>query len=1154
MPIVARRSALLLLVLALLAPAPAALAQTAPPADLGASDLDLAPPGGLLVDQETTPAGPGMRLVRFETLDPRGYSRAQLLDVDLSTEGVAAELLTAPTVSSVDRTSAMVDREGAVAGVNGDFFDINGTGAALGAEIDDGELRKAPAADDRRSATVDDAGLGAIAQVSLEGTVTLPSGDVTLGGLNQTSVPAGAVAAFTPIWGTDPRSGAVVGARPVREVVIVDGRVTATTDAVTATPIPADGFVLIGREAGATALAGLAVGDPVGLSYAPRSSDGRTLNVAVGGNVVLVRDGEVAPGLNDSVADLNPRTAVGFADGGSRMFLLTVDGRRPATARGATLAEMGRLLERLGAEEALNLDGGGSTTMVAREPGEAPGIRNTPSDGFERLVPNGLGVSAAAGSGRVSGLRVVDRGEIEDPERVFPGLTRSFAALGYDETIAPVALGRQPVWGVDDRRLARVGRDGTVTGLAPGTTALRARFGRATGTHELRVLGPLEEVATSPSRISLASDAATGAFTVVGRDEEGYEATVEARDVELEYDESVLRIEARDDGSYQVLPQREGRSGALVTIRVGDRVGYLSVTVGLEEVVVTDFSDLSRWSFSSARATGRLGPAEGADGTQALGLDYDFTGAGQPSGTRAAYANANPRLELPGTPLRLGLDVYGDGQRAWLRAVLVDAAGTSSTITLAPTVDWTGWRYIETELPAGLQFPLQLRQIYPVETNASRPYTGALRFDDLVVKLPTEVEVPDDAERRDPILVEQGGIGDDRWRFAVLTDSQFVRPPAGQAENADVRIARRALREIVAADPDFLVITGDLIDTNPVANMSFAAEVLAQEAGDLPVYYVPGNHEVLGDGRITNFVNQFGSTRYTFDHEGTRFVLLNTAFGSLRASEYAQLPEVRAALDGAAADPAVDRVVLAMHHPLRDPNPQAASQNSDAREIALLETWLTEFRDETGKDVAFLGGHAHTASIDRRDGVPYLVLPPAGSKIYGPQEDGGFSAWSLLGLPRAGAPVGEDEEWLQVEHRPLAEALEVAPPVAAVGETVDVAAVGLLTQGRRFPLRYPAAVRWEGSEGIVVASGAAAAEAVASGDPIAVLDPETLELTGVRAGTGTLTVTAGSTTATVAVEVGAVARDADAAVLPVPAFLALAGGGVLAARRRRAAA
>ena len=55
------------------------------------------------------------------------------------------------------------------------------------------------------------------------------------------------------------------------------------------------------------------------------------------------------------------------------------------------MTELAQMLADMGVEDALNLDGGGSSTMLAREPGEQPAVVNQPSDGLERDVPDGLG-------------------------------------------------------------------------------------------------------------------------------------------------------------------------------------------------------------------------------------------------------------------------------------------------------------------------------------------------------------------------------------------------------------------------------------------------------------------------------------------------------------------------------------------------------------------------------------------------------------------------------------------------------------------------------------------------------------------------------------------------------------------------------------------
>jgi exopolysaccharide biosynthesis protein len=75
-----------------------------------------------------------------------------------------------------------------------------------------------------------------------------------------------------------------------------------------------------------------------------------------------------------------------------------VDGRQDFS-RGLTLVELARLMRRLGAEAALNLDGGGSSTMVAADQAGVVGVRNSPSDGRQRAVPNGLGLTYTAPAG-----------------------------------------------------------------------------------------------------------------------------------------------------------------------------------------------------------------------------------------------------------------------------------------------------------------------------------------------------------------------------------------------------------------------------------------------------------------------------------------------------------------------------------------------------------------------------------------------------------------------------------------------------------------------------------------------------------------------------------------------------------------------------------
>ena len=109
--------------------------------------------------------------------------------------------------------------------------------------------------------------------------------------------------------------------------------------------------------------------------------------VAVSGSAQLLRGGAVTTTDN---GELHPRTAVGIDRDLRLLHLVVVDGRS-ATSTGQTLLQLANLLKSLGDEDALNLDGGRSTTMVARDETGLLGVRNSPAAGSERPVPNGLG-------------------------------------------------------------------------------------------------------------------------------------------------------------------------------------------------------------------------------------------------------------------------------------------------------------------------------------------------------------------------------------------------------------------------------------------------------------------------------------------------------------------------------------------------------------------------------------------------------------------------------------------------------------------------------------------------------------------------------------------------------------------------------------------
>ncbi|MFB8117935.1 phosphodiester glycosidase family protein [Streptomyces sp. NPDC055962] len=1091
---------------------------------------------GIETARASRPVAPGVELSSYDRLESDKWLRVDSLSVDLDGSGVQADYLSSGKVTDRRPVSELAARHDpgkgrrTVAAINADFFDINQTGAPLGPGVENGRTVHSPAPGVNRAVGIGPQNAGRVLELYFEGTLTLPSGTHPLAAYNAADVPAQGVGAYTSAWGSADRAPTVDDTRPVAEVAVRDGKVVSRSDTPGSGPVPEDTVVLVGREAGAGLLAALRPGDPVGIAYRARTDGGAVPRTAVGGRELLVVDGAAQNHDGEGNNTAAPRTAVGFSKDGRTMQVLTVDGRQTDSG-GVTLTELGEMMREAGSYSALNLDGGGSSTLVAREPGsDALQVENSPSDGSERTVPNGLALTAPDGSGRLQGFWVETRTPAgtapgDDPvrgghpERVFPGLTRRLTAAGYDETYGPAA--GDPRWRTVRPSVGSTDARGTFTARRGGTTDVRAERAGAHGAIRLTVLDRLDRIRSTTARVGLADKDAAGSFGIVGFDAHGTSAPVEPGDITLDYDRTLFTVDDDGEGSFTVR-SLTGSGAGRITATVAGVSTTLAVSVGLTEQAVSDFDDAGSWTFSQARADGSLAATpEGHTGT-GLRLTYDFT---RSTATRAAYAAPPRPVAVEGQPQAFTLWIKGDGNGAWPTLHLKDAAG-SDQLLRGPYLTWTGWRQVTFAVPPGAATPLSVYRFYLAETAATRQYTGEVVVDDLTAQVPPTVELPEQEPPVDP-LVDTAAVTEGRdWRFAVMSDAQFV---ARDPDSAIVGQARRTLREIRAARPDFLVVNGDLVDEGSPADLAFARRILEEELGDaLPWYYVPGNHEVMG-GKIDNFLTEFGPARRTFDHEGTRVLTLDTSNLSLRGGGFAQIKEVRAQLDAAAKDRSVSSVMLIEHVPPRDPTAQKGSQLGDRKEAALVERWLADFRRTTGKGAALVGSHVGVFHASHVDGVPYLVNGNSGKAPAGPADEGGFTGWSLIGVDRVGPvqqaaarlePWRGGPDWVSAQTRAHVDALTLEVPAALVaGERAEVGAQ--VTQGTRtVPAAYPLSVDWTGSPNLRIGR-----TDDARGRHIATLDPVTGTLTALRPGTVTLAVTVNGVTrqAQVRIAAGAVA-------------------------------
>ena len=193
-----------------------------------------------------------------------------------------------------------------------------------------------------------------------------------------------------------------------------------------------EGFVAVGRDNHAEISAPATVVNP------PED----WMSEVVSGKPLIVAGGvALTTACASHYCERHPRTGVGISQDGQTLILATIDGRSSVSA-GATTRELGGLMAELGAWRAINLDGGGSTTMYIAGEG---GVVNRPSDGSERVVANHLGIAVVAPEGTLKGF--VRDTDITDPDAnlvgaqvtLATGATATTGATGlYTFTDVPV--------------------------------------------------------------------------------------------------------------------------------------------------------------------------------------------------------------------------------------------------------------------------------------------------------------------------------------------------------------------------------------------------------------------------------------------------------------------------------------------------------------------------------------------------------------------------------------------------------------------------------------------------------------------------------------------------------------------------------------------
>jgi hypothetical protein len=412
---------------------------------------------------------------------------------------------------------------------------------------------------------------------------------------------------------------------------------------------------------------------------------------AIGGGPLLVQNGAWyadpdGPNTGEFLTHM-PASAAGITHDGT-LLLFEIDGRQPALSIGVLQPQLASLMIAFGVVTGMQFDGGGSSTLVARLPGEAEAsVRNSPSDGVERRVADALLVYSDAPDGPPAKL-------FATPQviRALPGAQvplRIAVTDASDRAVhsCPCSM-RMRVIPEDAGKIV----DGTfIAGRKAEDAVIRVQSGALQMDVPVHVTTAVARGEILPAHPALRAhehlQLQARAF-----DKSGYPIALPAT---LAWNATGGAIDSR--GSFAA-----GTGDAVASVRLGDALVRQTVTVGEHVEPI----ELQNAKFATAPRNGPGGLDRPASCAGCLSLKYDFSGT-----ERAAYIDAT--VPLAQRALGIAADVYGDGNGEVLRLAVNNAINERFLYTVA-TVNWHGWRHVEFRVPPALPQPITFKSLYVI--------------------------------------------------------------------------------------------------------------------------------------------------------------------------------------------------------------------------------------------------------------------------------------------------------------------------------------------------------------------------------------------------------------------------------------------------------
>ena len=624
-----------------------------------------------------------------------------------------------------------------VSGINGDWYVLS-TGSTVGLLVTDGVVRATPYYNNAWAIGFNEDGTAFIGQPALSTNVTFGGATYKLSGaINKVrkitaSDTSGGLTLLTSDFAsttqnTDPGVDVILtpvddGTGAYATQPTIGKQVQYTVDQVlesTGSIAIPEGKAVLTMNAKDNAdilakLRALQPGDTVTLSITSTDARWNSVTQALGGTYKIVTDGKVvSSGLP---SERTAWTAVGVKADGTVIFY-TLDGKQSGYSVGCTLSQAAQRLVELGCVEAIAMDGGGSTTIGATYP-DTNGMQvvNRPSDGSQRANSTAIFLTTTLQpTGELDSYYVTPTDSM-----LLSGATVQLSATGLDTSYYPTDGGTVS-WSVSDGG-GTVSESGLFTaGSTSGFCQVTATDGSHSGTAHLTTVA-------TPDTITISNESTGSKVTSLNLNP-GQQVNLKASATYR-----TLALTAQDTCFTWSLDSSLGTVDANGVLTASQNSGSGNLTISAGGKSVTIPMTIASHVKTLETCEGNLSTFQNTDTATAeaeTGLDFVHNGKQSRKLSYAAAsgsASLTTPLPIPNGESWLGMGVYGNGSGNPLMATTADQDGQTQQFLLT-ALDFTGWKYVMVQLPAGAVSLSSLDVIYG---GGAERQTGSIWLDQLV--------------------------------------------------------------------------------------------------------------------------------------------------------------------------------------------------------------------------------------------------------------------------------------------------------------------------------------------------------------------------------------------------------------------------------------